>query len=143
MLVCKTIFVATSVVAALSCRAQISQPASEGERLFVEGTALFQGKGVARDPKEGLKKLLASAELRYAHASYGLCIALSAEPEVLNLVESYAWCEVASGTAGRFAGAAKSRATEVLGRIAVHDGGDQVSEAKRRAAQLSRKHGAA
>ena len=123
--------------------AQTKPPQSEGERLFVEGTALFRASGSARDPHAGLRKLLAAAELRYEHAPYGLCIALSAEPEVVDLVESYAWCELAARAQGRFAPAAKNRATEVLGRIAVHGGAERVAEAKARAAELARKHGAA
>jgi len=59
---------------------------SEGERLFVEGTSFFRAPGAERDASKGLAKLQASAALGYRFAPYGLCIALSAEAEIINLV---------------------------------------------------------
>jgi hypothetical protein len=113
-------------------------PQSLGERLFVEGTALFRGTANERNAQLGLQKLISSANIGYELAPYGLCIALSAEPEVFNLVESYAWCRVAERRASRFADRAATRATEVLGRIAVHEGVDRVVLAKQRADELER-----
>ena len=123
--------------------AQTAPQLSAGEQLFVEATSLFQAPQDKRDPVRGLEKLLASADLRYVHATFGLCIASSTEPEVLNLIESYAWCELAARSASRFAPKAKDRAIEVLGRIAVHEGAENVGKAKSRAVELARKFASA
>jgi hypothetical protein len=115
-------------------------PPSVGERLFVEGTEIFRATGSARDIRKGIDKLLASADHGYHFAPYGLCIAFSVEPEILNLVESYAWCKVAARKRNRVAERAESRATEVLGRIAVHEGVGSVSLAKQKAGEYERKY---
>lgn len=122
------------------CVAQAEPTMSEGERLFVEGTALFKAPEGSRNPSKGLEKLLASAEQRYGHAPFGLCIALSTEPDILNLTESYAWCEVAAISPSRFAGLAKETALQVLGRVVLQEGSEGVSKAKIRAMELVRKY---
>jgi hypothetical protein len=121
------------VVASANVHAQQESSPANAERLFVEGTALFQASGSNRDPARGLEKLRAAAELKYEHAPFGLCVALSAEPRIVNLVESYAWCEVAATIPNRNAVQAKERALQVLGRISVEQGAASVAEAKSRA----------
>jgi len=106
---------------------------SEGERLFVEGTSFFRAPGAERDASKGLAKLQASAALGYRFAPYGLCIALSAEAEIINLVESYAWCRVAAQRNNKFSERSDSRALEVLGRITVTQGMEAVAAAKSKA----------
>ena len=116
--------------------AQQETPAIKANRLFVEGTALFQATGDRRNPVVGLEKLRAAADLKYEHAPFGLCVALSAEPQILNLVESYAWCEVAGTIPNRNATHARERAMQVLGRISLEQGADSVLKAKGRATEL-------
>jgi hypothetical protein len=108
---------------------------SPGERMFIEGTDQIRDPQRSKNPQRGLELLRASAAERYDLAPYGLCVALSAEPEILNLVESYAWCRVAATRKNKFAEMASSRATEVLGRIVVHEGIEQVTLAKQRAVE--------
>jgi hypothetical protein len=116
--------------------AQQTPSSTMGEQLFVEGTALFQAPEGKRDPERRLEKLLASAELRYVHAPFGLCLALSVEPQIINLIESYGWCEVAARAPTRHAVSASERATQVLGRIALEQGNSAVAAAKARAAEM-------
>ena len=101
--------------------------------MFVEGTKLFRAPGAEHDAWKGLGKLQASAALGYRFAPFGLCIALSAEPEIINLVESYAWCRVAGQRNNKFSERSNSRALEVLGQIAVHQGVEAVAAAKSKA----------
>jgi len=130
----KLFFLAAAVYfAGLEIEPALAASPSEGERLFVEGTNFFRAPGAERDAPKGLAKLQASAALGYRFAPYGLCIALSVEPEIINLVESYAWCRVAALRDNKFSEKSNSRALEVLGRIAVTQDPEAVATAKRKA----------
>ncbi|RJG00284.1 hypothetical protein [Noviherbaspirillum sedimenti] len=121
-------------ITALWPPAVLGQPSEPelGERIFVEGTNRFRAIDGPRDAAKGLQLLLESASLKYHLAPFGLCVALSAEPEITNLVEAYAWCQVAARKPNKYAAQADSRAKEVLGKLLVHEGMEAVSAAKRR-----------
>lgn len=115
--------------------AQVPPTPSHAELLFVEGTNQFRAPAGEKNPSKGLALLLAAAAKGYELAPFGLCVALSVEPEILNLIESYAWCSVAAKLNNKYATLGGSRAVEVLGRIAVHEGAESVNTAKSKGAE--------
>lgn len=87
------------------------------EQLFVLGTELFKKENAAYDPKRGLKLMLKSAKEKYEFAPFGLCVALSDNKEVLDLVEAYSWCYVAERIPNKYSSTAKQRGERILSQI--------------------------
>jgi len=115
----------------------LSQSANsyESERIlaneqFVRGTELLKRESKEFDPKAGLKLLLESAKHKYQLAPFGLCVALSVTPEILDLKEAYSWCYVAEKIGDKFSALATKQGLKILETLEQNEGASSVNQAK-------------
>lgn len=107
----------------------------ENERIlaneqFVRGTELLKRENKEFDPKAGLNLLLESAKHKYQLAPFGLCVALSVTPEILDLKEAYSWCYVAEKIGDKFSTLATKQGLKILEKLEKNEGATSVNQAK-------------
>ena len=109
--------------------------ANEGwspEEYFVRGTELLKPNSAEFDSGRGLQYLLLSADKKYEHAPFGLCIALSTEKTILDLEHAYSWCYVASRIGSKYSKLASTHLQKIGTAIENEGGEGALSKAKSR-----------